>query len=130
MFKWFVRNKDIGILLFRLFIGVKLLYGVQDNILYWNDMKEFEAFLTQFHFPVPLVSAIVSVYAQAMAGLLVITGFKIRWASLVMIFNFIVALIMVHWGQTFEQMTTILFMIFTFILFLFIGPGKYSVDKK
>jgi len=130
MFKWFARNKDIGILLLRFFIGIRLLYGVQDNILHWKHMKEFEAFLTQFHFPLPLVSAIVSVYAQAIAGLLVITGFKIRWTSLVMILNFIVAVLMVHWGQSFEQMTTVLFMIFTFILFLFIGAGKYSLDRK
>jgi hypothetical protein len=39
-FTWLARNKDIGVLLLRLFIGFRLIYGVLDNILYWPDAMD------------------------------------------------------------------------------------------
>lgn len=45
-----------------------------------------------------------------------------------MIINFLVAIFMVHWGQTFEEMTPALAIIFSSLLFLFQGPGKYSLS--
>ena len=123
-------NKDIGILFLRLFIGVRLIYGVLDNVLYWERMIEFRDFLQQFHFPFPLVSAIVSVYAQLIAGILIFVGWKIRWAAAVMIINFLVAIFMVHRNQSFEEMTTPLAILFCNLLFFFTGAGKYSVDRE
>ena len=127
---WLDRNKDVGVLLLRLFIGIRLLYGVQDNIFHWEKMKEFEAFLSQFNFPFPLVCAVVSVYAQAIAGLFILIGFKTRIASLLMVFNFLVALLMVHRNDTFEGMTPALAILFSCLLFFFQGAGKFSVDRK
>lgn len=124
------KNIDLGLFILRLFVGIRLIYGVQDNLLQWRHMKEFEAFLAQYHFPVPLVAAIVSVYAQAIAGLLFLIGWKIRFAAILMIINFMVALVMVHWGQTFEQMTVVLFMIISSITLLLTGAGKYSIGRS
>lgn len=129
-FAWLDRNKDVGILLLRLFAGVRLVYGVIDNVLSWKHMLLFRDFLQQFHFPAPLLSAIVSVYAQLLAGLMFAVGWKIRYAAILMIINFLVAIFMVHWGQTFEQMTPALALLFISILFLFYGPGKYSLDRR
>ena len=123
-------NKDIGILLLRIFIGVRLVYGVLDNMLHWERMIEFKDFLQQFHFPLPLVSAIVSVYAQLIAGILILIGWKIRWAAALMVINFLVAIFMVHRNQSFEEMTTPLAMLFSNLLFFFTGAGKYSVDRE
>ncbi len=99
----FERNNDVGILLLRLFVGIRLIYGVQDNILHWDRMKEFEAFLQQFHFPFPLLCAFVSVYAQALAGILFIVGWLTRWAALAMVVNFLIAILMVHRGQKLDK---------------------------
>ena len=126
----FWKNKDVGTLLLRLFIGVRLIYGVLDNVLHWERMIEFADFLRQFKFPFPLVNAIVSVYAQLITGILILIGWKIRWAALVMVINFLVALIMVHRGQTLEQMTPALAILFSNLLFFFTGAGKYSLDKE
>lgn len=123
-------NKDIGILFLRIFIGVRLIYGVLDNVLHWDRMLEFEKFLQQYHFPFPIISAIISVYAQLVAGLLILIGWKIRWAAVFMIINFLVAIVMVHRGQSFEEMTTPLAMLFASLLFFFTGAGKYSVDRE
>lgn len=121
------KNVDAGLLLLRLFVGIRLLYGVQDNILHWSHMKNFETFLADHHFPFPLLSALVSVYAQAIAGILFIIGWQVRWAALLMTINFLVAFVMVHWGQTFEQATTVLFMLVSSVVLLLSGGGRYGL---
>src|SRR5688572_23081955 len=126
---WLDRNKDIGILLLRLFIGIRLVYGVVDNVFSWDHMIKFQDFLHHFNFPVPLVSAVISVYAQLFAGLMYMFGWKIRLAAMLMIFNFLIAVIMVHRNDSFEQATPALAMLFCSLFFLFNGSGKYSVDN-
>jgi putative oxidoreductase len=128
-FAWLDSNRSIGILILRLFIGLRLIYGVIDNILSWDRMLEFEGFLDKVGFPVPLLSAIVSVYAQFIAGVLITVGWKIRYAALLMIFNFSIAWIMVDRFGTVEQMTPALSMLFCNVLFLFTGAGKIAVEK-
>ena len=128
--RFFRKNKDAGILLFRLFIGARLLYGVLDNVFSWSRMQEFVEFLQLFHFPMPSVLAVVSVYAQAIAGIFILLGSKIRWASLLIILNFLVALLVVHRRDSFEQITPALSMLFGSLLFLFTGAGKYSLDRE
>jgi len=129
-FKWFDDRKDIGVLLLRLFVGVRLIYGVIDNVTSWEHMIKFRDFLQQFNFPIPLVAAIVSVYAQLLAGVMFILGWKIRFAAIVMIINFLIAILMVHWGEKLEPMTPALAILFISILFFFQGAGKYSLDNR
>lgn len=116
---WLDHNKDIGVLLLRLFIGTRILYGVTDNVLSWTHMIAFIDFLQADGFALPLLSAVVSVYVQFISGLLIITGFYIRLAAGAMIINFTVALLMVHLRDSFERMTPALAMLFANILFLF-----------
>jgi putative oxidoreductase len=127
--KWLDNHKDIGILLLRLFIGIRLVYGVADNVMSWNHMLLFRDFLATTGFPLPLLSAIVSVYAQLAGGIMIITGFWIRLGAVAMIVNFIVALLMVHRQDSFEGMTPALAMLFASVLFLFYGAGKYSLGN-
>lgn len=129
VFRPFKMNKDVGIFLFRLFIGFRLLYGVVDNILVWEHMLEFESFLHAHHFPFPRLAAIISVLALAISSLMIIIGYKIRWASVFMIIYFTVALL-VHRGQSVEEMTPALAMFFAAVLFLFLGAGRYSLQKE
>ena len=129
-FNYLDRNSGVGLLILRLFVSIRLIYGVLDNVLSWNKMLEFKDFLQTFNFPVPLISAIVSVYAQLFAGLSFLLGWKIRYAAVLMIINFIVAVLAVHLGQTFEQMTVPLAMLFISVLFLFQGAGKYALDRR
>ncbi len=129
-FIWFDDRKDIGVLLLRLFVGVRLIYGVIDNVTSWEHMIKFRDFLQQFNFPIPLVAAIVSVYAQLLAGVMFILGWKIRFAAILMIINFLIAILMVHWGEKLEPMTPALAILFISILFFFQGAGKYSLDNR
>ncbi len=127
---WLDKNKDVGLFLLRLFIGIRLLYGVVDNIVAWERMIEFRNFLGQQGFPLPLFSAVISVYAQFLSGLMFIIGFKIRLAAALMIINFLVALVMVHLHDSFEGMTPALAMLFSSILFLFYGAGKFAPKRR
>jgi len=129
-FIWFDDRKDIGVLLLRLFVGVRLIYGVIDNVTSWEHMIKFRDFLQQFNFPIPLVAAIVSVHAQLLAGVMFILGWKIRFAAILMIINFLIAILMVHWGEKLEPMTPALAILFISILFFFQGAGKYSLDNR
>ncbi len=123
-------NKYIGILLLRLFIGFRILYGVIDNVLSWDKMIEFSKFLDQNDFPYSLNLAVTSVYAQFFCSILILIGFKIRYASFILIINFLVALIFVHLkiNDTIEGMTPVLAMLFGCLTFLFTGADKTSID--
>ncbi len=123
---------DLGILLLRLFVGLRLIYGAVDNIVSWKRVLEFEEFLLQNGFPFPLVCALVSVYAQFIAGLMILIGFKIRMATLVMIFNFFVAIAFVHIrnSDSIERTTPAYALFFGSLALLFLGAGNYSIDKR
>jgi len=129
-FSWFDRNRDWGILLLRLFIGVRLIYGVIDNVISWEHMIRFSDFLKDFHFPFPKACAVTSVYLQLLAGIMIVLGLRIRYAALLMIVNFAIALFMVHRHDSVEGMTPALAILFCCILFLFQGAGRISIDKK
>lgn len=120
----------MGIFLLRLFIGGRLCYGVIDNVISWERMLEFADFLSANNFPLPIASAIISVYVQFFGALLILIGFKIRPASFVLILNFLVALVAVHirTNDSIEGMTPALAMLFGCLTFLFTGAEKISLD--
>ena len=120
-FRWLDEHRFIGIVVLRLFVGLRLVYGVIDNVVSWERMLEFRDFLSKVGFPLPLVSAMVSVYAQLVAGILFIIGWKVRYAALLMIVNFVVAWIMVDRHGTVEQMTPALAMLVGSVALLFTG---------
>ena len=123
-------NRHVGVFLFRIFIGCRLLYGVIDNILSWEKMIEFSHFLESNNFYFPLFSAVFSVYLQFLGSILILIGFKLRIISFFITINFIVALIFVHFraNDTIEGMTPALAMLFGSLTLLFYGPDKTSLD--
>ena len=127
--QWLDQNKDVGVLLLRAFVGLRLIYGVTDNVISWEHMKAFEGFLAANSFPLPLISAVLSVYAQLICGLMILIGFHIRIAAFIMVINFLIALVMVHRTDTVEGMTPALAMLFSSLLFLFYGAGKIAVGR-
>ena len=114
----------------RLFIGGRLLYGVIDNILNWEKMMEFSDFLQNLNFPLPTVSAVLSVSFQFLAAMSILLGYHIRLFALIMALNFVVALVFVHLPleDSVEGMTPALAMLFSCLTFFFTGAQKYSID--
>jgi putative oxidoreductase len=93
-------------------------------------MIEFSQFLEAHHFPLPIFMAILSVSLQLVAGLLILVGRRTRWAALILIVNFLVAIIMVHRNDSLEAMTPALAMFFGAVLLLFTGPGAFALEKE
>nr|WP_321232792.1 DoxX family protein [uncultured Psychroserpens sp.] len=123
-------KNNIGILLLRIFIGCRLIYGVIDNIISWGKMLEFASFLESHQFPFPIVSAVLSVGIQFVCGLFVLIGYKIRIASFFLVINFVIALLFVHIksNDSLEGMTPALAMLFGSLTFIFTGADEISLD--
>ena len=122
---------DTGILVLRLFIGSRLLYGVIDNIISWEKMVEFSVFLQNFNFPLPITSALVSVSFQFLAAISILLGLQIRFFAMVMVVNFLIAILFVHLPleESVEGMTPALAMLFSCLTFFFTGARKFSLDS-
>lgn len=127
--KYLDSKKYLGIFLLRIFVSTRLLYGVLDNILSWERMLEFSYFLQSNDFPFPTISAIISVYVQFLGAILILIGYKIRFASFLLVINFLVALVFVHIraNDTIEGMTAALAMLFGCLTFIFTGADKISL---
>ena len=123
------RYGDLSLLLLRVLTGAFLIYGTQDNILSDARMQEFVRFLTKHRFAWPELMAPLSVYAQFICGVLFVIGLLTRWAGWLMTFNFIVAVVMVHWSQDFRGWWPAIVLVFISLHFALHGAGRYSLDQ-
>jgi len=95
-------------------------------------------YIASKHLPLPQVAAIIAIVAELGGGLLLLVGFKARWAALALAIFTLAAGILFHdfWNAdaaskmmqsiNFWKNVTIaggMLMVFAF------GPGRYSVDK-
>jgi len=95
-------------------------------------------YIASKHLPLPQVGAIIAILCELGAGILLLVGFKARWAALVLAIFTLAAGILFHdyWnadaaakmGQQINfwknvSITGGMLMVFAF------GPGRYSVDK-
>lgn len=124
------KYKEYGVIFIRLIVGFHLIYGTQDNVFSYARMEEFAAFLTARGVPFPLFAAFLSVYAQFICGILFIVGLATRYAAVVMIINFIAAIIIAHIGDVYPNTFPALMMLAAACFFLVHGPGKLSVDSR
>ncbi|WP_290710591.1 DoxX family protein [Flavihumibacter sp. CACIAM 22H1] len=126
---FFQNNRHLGIFIFRVFLSLQILYGVQDNILSWARMLEFRNYLQSEGFPVPLISALVAVYVQFITCLLLLVGYKTRLATALLVVHFIVAVgVHVRAGDGLQDMFPALNILFGCLLFLFYGAGRPAVE--
>lgn len=125
-------KEAVGLLLIRIVFGFRLIYGTADNIFSWERMLEFEGFLASNGFPFPIVSAVVSVYAQFVAGTCWAFGFYTRAAALLMIVNFLVAIVGFHLANEDSYLNTApaIHLLCVAILLLLAGPGKFAINDK
>ncbi len=123
---------DWGLLVIRIVFGIRIIYGVIDNVLSWERMIEFQNFLSANGFPFPLLCAVTSVYLQFLAGLSWLVGYQMRIASTLMIFNFLVAIVGFHLAQGDSYLGTApaIHLLAISILFFLTGAGAISLDQK
>ena len=129
LFRWFEERREWGAVFVRVLIGFHLMWGTQDNVFSHERMLEFQGFLAQTGFPFPLFCAYLSAYAQFLCGILFMVGFAVRPAAVVMIGNFIIALLMVHAHDTWNGAFPAMMMLFGSAFLLFNGAGPLSVER-
>lgn len=73
---------------------------------------------------------------EVIAPLLLIIGYKTKWAAYILSFNIFVAIILVHSRDIFKltsngawAIETQMFYVVTGLVIAFLGAGKFSVDK-
>lgn len=128
-FRWFDARREYGMFFVRLIVGFHLVYGTADNVFSWARMLEFRDFLGERGVPFPLFSAALSAYAQFLCGILYILGLFVRPAALVMIVNFICALLIAHRTGGYPPAALALIMLFSSAALLVHGPGKPAVHQ-
>ena len=126
----FDRHREYGPLFVRLIVGFHLVYGTADNVFSYARMTEFAHFLGERGVPFPLFSAFLSAYAQFLCGLLYLVGAAVRPAAVVMIINFIAALVIAHRVGGYPPAALALIMLFSSIFLLLHGAGRVSVDRR
>jgi len=120
---------EFGPVFIRVLIGFHLFYGNWGRLVQTQAWNDFHALLVRTHFPFPTVNAWVSAGAQVICGLLFMAGLFTRPAAAVMVFNFLVALYMVHWGQPYPRQALALIMLATSLFLLLHGPGRLALDN-
>lgn len=122
------RFEDATLLVLRALTGSFLVYGTWDNITSAERMDEFAEFLAQFGFASPELLAPLSVWAQFACGLLLILGLLTRWAGIVVCFNFVIAVVMVHWTEDFRGWWPAIVLVALGLHFAARGGGRLAVD--
>lgn len=128
-FGFFERHREKGAFFVRLVVGFVLVYGTQDNVFSNERMVEFRDFLAGRGVPFPLLAAHVSAYAQFVCGILYIVGFMVRPAALLMVVNFVAALVIAHLDAPLDAARLALCMLFSSLFLLFHGAGALSLDN-
>ncbi len=134
MLTWLSQYRDLGLLFLRLGIGVMMiLHGwpkLAGGLPEWEKVGGAAGYIG-IHF-LPWVWGFMAAMTETIGGLLIVLGAGFRPVTMLLTFNFIVATAMVYhtskgefisWSRPAE-------MLILFFSLIFIGAGKYSVDRS
>ncbi|MCK0145477.1 DoxX family protein [Arenibacter sp. F26102] len=119
--------KDLGLLLLRVSSAVLMMT---------HGLPKFQKLIGgNFEFGDPIgigaaPSLFLAVLGEFVFPILVIIGFKTRWATVPTIITMLVATLIVHGSDPFNVKEKAILFLITFTSILLLGPGKYSLDKK
>ncbi|CAZ98629.1 MULTISPECIES: DoxX family protein [Zobellia] len=75
-------------------------------------------------------SLFLAVLAELVCPVLIIFGFKTRWAAIPTAITMAVAAFIAHGADPFQKKEMALVYLTIFVTIMLVGPGKYSVDKR
>ena len=121
-----LKNVDLGLLIFRLAIAALMLTHGFPKFLDFFGSDEIK-----FGDPIGLgeqLSFSLAVFAEFICSLFIMAGFLTRFAAIPIIITMAVAALIVHVPDGFGRQELPLLYMFGFILLVFTGAGKYSLD--
>jgi putative oxidoreductase len=122
-------GQDLVLLLLRLLTGWFLVWEMCPNISSAETMTLVVGYFAQHGFAYPEFFAPLSAWAQFVIGVALILGLLTRWAGLLLAFNFVVGLVMVHMSDTFRDQWPAWALLGFGLLFATAGAGRYAVDQ-
>ncbi|MBT8238597.1 MAG: DoxX family protein [Croceitalea sp.] len=117
-------------------IGLAFLRIVASGLMMTHGFPKFQKLLSgNFEFANPLgigeaPSLFLAVIGEFIAPILIIVGYKTRFAAIPVIITMLVAAFIVHAADPFGKKEFALLYAVMFTAILLLGPGKYSLDKK
>jgi len=128
-----IQNKDAGLLLQRMSIGILILFhGIANMLSNYSFIKTLLSGIG-----IPEFIAYFVFLGEIIAPILIIIGWRTRLASLVLAFNMLIAILMAHSGDIFTLNQfggwgielQGLYLFGAMVIFL-LGAGNYAVSNK
>lgn len=121
-----MKRQDLGLLLVHLLAGgMMLTHGIPKISRFFGEGP------VQFADPFwlgPEISLGLAIFAEVACAILVMIGFKTRWATIPLMITMLVAAFYVHAADPFGKKELSLLFFTLFLSILISGGGKYSVD--
>ncbi|ADV51032.1 DoxX family protein [Cellulophaga sp. E16_2] len=117
-------------------IGLALLRIVPSVIMITHGIPKFQKLISgnlKFQDPIGIGEApslFLAVIAELVCPILIIIGFKTRWAALPTAITMGVAAFISHGSDALKEKELALLYLTFFVVIMLVGPGKYSIDKK
>ena len=117
-------------------IGLALLRIGASLLMLTHGFPKFQRLMSgNFEFSNPIgigetPSLFLTVIGEFIAPILVIIGYKTRYAAIPTVITMLVAFFIVHSEDILRKKELALLYALVFIAIIFLGPGKFSLDKK
>lgn len=117
-------------------IGLAVLRILPSAFLLSHGIPKLQKLLNgDFEFADPIgigatPSLFLAVIGEVICPVLVIIGYKTRWATLPILIVMVVAAFIVHGSDPFGRKELALLYLVCFAVIMLLGPGRYSIDKK
>jgi putative oxidoreductase len=126
------RFRDYAPFLLRLAFAYELFDAAGHTALHPAEgIPGYASWLKDLGFPLPTVSAVLSAYTEFFGAILMVIGWKTRWAAVFLAINFILAIAVAHLAtaDTYKNSFPAINLLAMSIFLLLNGPGKPSIDK-
>jgi len=120
-------SNDIGLLLLRVGTGSLMMTHGYSKLIYLFSGNEIS-------FPDPLglgstLTLALAVFAELFCALLIVIGFKVRYAAIPLAFTMFTAVFIVHFNDPFATKELASLYLVCTLAIIFLGSGKYSIDQ-
>ncbi len=116
-----------GLLILRVTAGLLLAFGHG-----WGKLTNFSSYSVEFADPFgvgPTISLALTVFAEFFCAIAVALGIFARIATLPLIILFLTIMLIIHGDDPWAKQEFGLLYLIPFLVILFTGPGKYSLDN-
>ncbi|MGI9553214.1 MAG: DoxX family protein [Aurantibacter sp.] len=121
-------KKDLGLAILRIGTATLLLtHGVP------KFLKLIAGGEIEFGNPIGIgatASFVLAVIAEFFCSILILVGFKTRWATILPILVMLTAGFIVHAQDPFGRKEKAFLFLVMLVAILILGPGKFSIDRK